>query len=162
MLLSRRFVLAAPFLAHFNAAVNGAGLLTDVETYVRFGEHRTATPADLATSEWLRGRLETAGFKAGFQPWNLDQFFLERCDITLEGQKLDAFPLWIPKSTGPSDLKAQLARYAPDAKVSRFRGCAVLMEPGGAPRSAGRGNVSDVEDSGAVACIMPSGRKVIP
>jgi hypothetical protein len=157
MLLSRRSVLAAPFLAYFNAAVNGAGLLADVETYVRFGEHRTATPADFATSEWLRGRLETAGFKAEFQPWNLDQFFLERCDITIEGRKLDAFPLWIPKSTGPSGLKAPLARYTPDAEVSRFRRRAVLMEPGGAPRRAGRGNVSDVEDSGAVACIMPSG-----
>jgi hypothetical protein len=57
MLLSRRFVVSAPFLAYFNAAVNGAGLLADVETYVRFGEHRTASPADLATSELSRAEF---------------------------------------------------------------------------------------------------------
>ena len=41
----------------------GAKLMTDVESYVGFGTHRTGSPGDVATSEWFAKRWRELGYE---------------------------------------------------------------------------------------------------
>ena len=41
---------------------SGAKLMSDVETYVGFGTHRTGSPGDVATTDWFAGRWRELGY----------------------------------------------------------------------------------------------------
>jgi hypothetical protein len=74
---------------------DGNKLFSTVEKFVSLGEHRTGTPTDFATSEWLGKELSTAGYEVKYYEFQLKQFFLE--SATVSDQKKNsykAFPLW--------------------------------------------------------------------
>jgi len=56
-LISTRLI-AAPDAA----PLSGESLFDSVERYAAFGEHRTGTPADHATADWLERELTGNGF----------------------------------------------------------------------------------------------------
>lgn len=143
-MLPRRTLLTLPAAALAQAP--GAGLLADVEKYVAFGEHRTATPADRETGAWLHARLKAAGFAANFHPWNLDQFFLDACSLEAGGRKLDAFPLWLPAA---ANLEVPLAIYTPEGKDYTGKGVLFGRDPATAPRPMGKW----IAESGVAATI---------
>ena len=105
----------------------GEKLFRDVETYYNFGDHRTATEADLKTGEWLRGRLRAAGLQAEFFNWTLDHFFLDRCALTVDGKQIESFPLWQPKATAVSGVSAPLTAFAPAINDAALKGRIVLF-----------------------------------
>jgi hypothetical protein len=105
----------------------GAKLFRDVESYAGFGVHRTATAADLKTSEWLRARLEAAGLRAEFFPWTLDQFFLEHSSLTIDGKAVESFPLWQPQATERQGVRDALVRFSPDLSGETLRGRIVVF-----------------------------------
>ncbi|MBM3175770.1 MAG: hypothetical protein FJZ93_08645, partial [Chloroflexi bacterium] len=49
----------------------GDRLYADVVKYVDFGEHRTAYPGDIKTSEWIAESLRQAGFNVELKTWTL-------------------------------------------------------------------------------------------
>lgn len=89
--------------------LSGAKLYEDVIAYYNLGEHRTATEADLRTSDWLARQLRTAGLKATFQSFGLRQFFAHQTRLAIGDRTVRAFPLWFPRATGPSPINAPLA-----------------------------------------------------
>lgn len=96
--------------------LSGTRLYEDVIAYYNLGEHRTASEADLRTSQWLIGHLRAAGLKATPQTFRLRQFFVHETRLTI-GERIGdgggdgsirAFPLWFPKSTGTSPINGSL------------------------------------------------------
>ncbi|MBI4766531.1 MAG: hypothetical protein HY787_18345 [Deltaproteobacteria bacterium] len=55
--------------------LSGEVIYEDVKYYSGLGHHRTATGVDHVTSQWLKDRLNEAGFSTQVQKWNLRQFF---------------------------------------------------------------------------------------
>ena len=102
---SRRTLLGASVGTGVGAAVMGdasraaplasaSALFGDVETYERFGDHRTGGPADQHTSRWIARRLSTAGMTATLHPFVHDVFALERATMRTDGDTFDLFPAW--------------------------------------------------------------------
>lgn len=89
---------AAPLARASQWTVNGDRLYADVVQYWELGEHRTATPGDQLTSEWLRGGLRIAGLKVELQPFTVDQWFPSRTQIVGESYQAEGFPLWPAKA----------------------------------------------------------------
>ncbi len=114
--------------------LSGANLFRDVQRYVDFGEHRTATEVDIKTAQWLAKELRAAGYSTEFQPFNAVQFFPAQISLKVGGKSLSAFPLWYPKTTDPRVLTAPfkkggdkaepfiaLVKFPFDGRASIFR-----------------------------------------
>ncbi|MFY9554887.1 MAG: hypothetical protein WAV47_09260 [Blastocatellia bacterium] len=98
-----RFVDAGP--------LSGAKLYEDVIAYYNLGEHRTATEPDLKTSQWLTDQFRAAGLRATTQAFGLRQFFIHQTVLSIGARNIRAFPLWYPRGTGPTPLRAPLAVF---------------------------------------------------
>ena len=73
---------------------DGNTLFSTVKKYVSLGEHRTGTPTDLATSEWIGNELKSAGFDVKFLEFPIRQFFPEKVFLSTGKDTIHAFPLW--------------------------------------------------------------------
>jgi hypothetical protein len=89
-----------------------------VIAYYNLGEHRTASEADLRTSQWLLEQLRIAGIKATFQPFSLRQFSVRQIRLAIGEKSIRAFPLWFPTSTGKGPAIGELALFDKKASVS--------------------------------------------
>ena len=114
--------------------LSGAKLYEDVISYYNLGEHRTASEADLRTSQWLLEQLRASGLKATFQSFSLRQFFVRQTRLTVGEKSIRAFPLWFPRSTGPGPIIGKLALFERNAVPESLRGKIGLV---GFPASAG-------------------------
>lgn len=93
-------VVGALFSFHVIAdPLSGKNLYSDVKAYANFGDHRTGSSADNATSEWILRGLRDAGVDASLQPFALNQFFPSKNELIVAGQPISIFPHWFPKST---------------------------------------------------------------
>lgn len=86
--------------------VSGAALYRDLITYYNFGDHRTATPGDTRTSDWLALQLRRAGFRTGFESFTLDQFFIQKTSLVINGVPIACFPLWPVRPAGLNQVNA--------------------------------------------------------
>ena len=93
----------------YSTDVSGESLYREVVNYAEMGHHRTASPSDRQTSNWIAAEMEAAGFLTARLPWTLRQFSINECSVKLYGDVLDAFPLWYPKAIGDAGLTAKLA-----------------------------------------------------
>jgi hypothetical protein len=73
---------------------NGSQLFSTVQKFVSLGEHRTGTPADLATSEWLGKELGSYGYDVKYLEFPIRQFFPEKVSLSSGKDVIKAFPLW--------------------------------------------------------------------
>lgn len=73
---------------------NSQELIKIVEKYVNLGEHRTGTPTDRATSEWLGEELKSYGYNIKYLEFPTRQFFPEQVYLSAKKDAVDAFPLW--------------------------------------------------------------------
>jgi len=90
----------------------GPRLYADVARYASFGLHRFGSPGDRATTDWIAGELQAAGFKVEFQPVVLGrQYVVESATAEVEGTRVDATPFWWPPEGKSSfHLTAPVAR----------------------------------------------------
>jgi hypothetical protein len=102
--------------------LSGGKLFEDVIAYYNLGEHRTATPGDLRTSQWLMEQLRAAGLKATSQLFGLRQFFVHQTRLIVGDRSIRAFPLWFPRGTGPSPINARLALFDKRAEPASLQG----------------------------------------
>lgn len=114
--------------------LSGASLYEDVIAYYNLGEHRTATEADLRTSQWLLEQLRGSGVKATSQTFTLRQFFVRQTRLTIGEKTIRAFPLWFPRSTGSGPINGNLMAFDMSAKPESLRGKIGLVN---FPASAG-------------------------
>lgn len=73
---------------------NGNELFSTVQKFVSLGEHRTGTPADLATSDWLGKELGSYGYDVKYLEFPIRQFFPEKVSLSSGKDTVKAFPLW--------------------------------------------------------------------
>jgi len=95
--------------------MTGASLYRDIVTYCSFGEHRTATEVDIKTSNWLAEQLRATGCDVRLIPFHMPQFFPRKIALTVEGRRINSFPLWWPRPTGPKPVTGPLVRVDPKA-----------------------------------------------
>jgi hypothetical protein len=93
-------------------------LYRDLITYYNLGEHRTASPGDQKTSDWLNSELKKAGMRTAFQPFGLRQFFLSKSALVVDGNPIASFPLWPPNTTGGNPITAPLIEYHPSERLN--------------------------------------------
>jgi hypothetical protein len=81
---------------HEESFFDGSELYSTVKKYVSLGEHRTGTPVDSLTVEWLSDELQTVGFDVKYTKFSLRQFFPEKVSVSIPGnnRSFDAFPFW--------------------------------------------------------------------
>ena len=106
-------------------------LLADVETYHGFGIHRTAHPGDLRTSAWLAERLRAAGLEARSHDFALRQLFLDEASIEDERGRIEAFPIWLPRTTPPEGVRGRLVLVDPTTAASEIQGRVAWLRPAG-------------------------------
>ena len=102
----------------------GTKLYADVARYAAFGSHRFGSPGDRATTDWIAGELQAAGFRVEFQPVALGrQYFVERAAAEVGGMTVETTPFWWP----PED-KSSFRLTAPLARERDAAGKVLLVE----------------------------------
>jgi len=102
----------------------GARLYADVARYAAFGSHRFGSPGDRATTDWIAGELQAAGFRVEFQPVILGrQYFVDRATAEVDGTTVEATPFWWP----PED-KSSFRLTAPVAREGDVAGKILWIE----------------------------------
>ncbi len=71
--------------------------------------HRTGTPGDLRTAEWLAGLVSEAGLSAQLHRFDLRRWALRRCEIRAGDRVATGVPLFDGGTTGPDGVRARLA-----------------------------------------------------
>src|ERR1700737_905891 len=92
--------------------LSGERLYADVARFASFDSHRFGSPGDRATTDWIAGELQTAGFAVEFQPVALGrQYVVDRATAEVDGTTVEATPFWWPPEDKASfPLPAPLAR----------------------------------------------------
>jgi hypothetical protein len=108
--------------------LDGRGLYADVVKYASFGEHRTATAADVKTSEWLKQQLESAGYRTRLMPFRVEQFFPRKTELVVAGAVIPSFPMWWPRLTGPVPLRGTLGGSIALVKLGEVRSGAIFPD----------------------------------
>ena len=102
----------------------GPNLYADVARYAAFGSHRFGSPGDRATTDWIAGELQAAGFSIAFQPVVLGrQYVVDRATAEVAGTTVEATPFWWP----PED-KSSFHLTAPIAREGDVAGKILLVE----------------------------------
>jgi hypothetical protein len=109
------------------ASLSGSNLYRDLITYYNLGNHRTATDVDIKTTYWIARQLRTSGFQLKIEPFRLRQFFVRETKLIVAGKHVRGFPLWPPRATGPTAIRAPLAAFKRGASVS-LRGRIALIK----------------------------------
>ncbi|HEY8002855.1 MAG TPA: hypothetical protein VIE16_01440 [Phenylobacterium sp.] len=96
----------------------GGALYADVRTYAGLGEHRTGTPGDAATTDWLARALTAAGYAAERQGFDYPVFELARADLVIGGRTIAGFPYWTPGVSPPGGASGPLSTAGGPGKVA--------------------------------------------
>lgn len=97
--------------ANGGALLQGAALRALLEEYDMLGEHRTASPGDNATSEWLAGKLDRGGFETRLPSFDFDLFEPSRSELSLVGKSVALFPAWPVVETMLEGITAPLLAH---------------------------------------------------
>ncbi|OPZ20841.1 MAG: Carboxylesterase NlhH [candidate division BRC1 bacterium ADurb.BinA364] len=126
--------------------LSGEALYADVQAYCDLGEHRTATPADRATAEWIAARMRECGLATDFIPFATRQFFVDEAWLEVDGRAIEAFPCWPAHFTGPEAIRAPLAK-----EPQTLQGKIALIDA--AKRLENARRIQAAADAGAVAAL---------
>ena len=135
-------------------AFQAARMLADVETYYGFGIHRTAHPGDVRTSAWLAERLRAAGLETREHDFAVRQLFLEEASIEDERGRIEAFPIWLPRTTGPEGARGRLVLVDEATPISEIRGGVAWLDPTAAPAARSRLDRKAIEGGAAAILIQ--------
>jgi hypothetical protein len=112
--VSLAFLFIVLFCSCNKSVPNGDELYGYVEKFVSLGEHRTTTPADTATSYWLKQKLDSLGFETHYLTFPVRQFFVNNASVLSDNNKIEAFPLWWANDSTLSEVSGSIAdiRYS--------------------------------------------------
>jgi hypothetical protein len=142
--------------SHAESFFDGSELYGAVEKYVSLGEHRTGTPADSLTVDWLSNELQAVGYDVKYTRFSLRQFFPEKVSVSVSGnnQSFNAFPFWYLNENINLSPEGYLTT---DTSSSAVKGKIVLLNFtfGQSGKSAGdiRQTIKNLIRAGATAII---------
>jgi hypothetical protein len=133
----------------------GDAMQREVVEYDSLGEHRVASAADDATTQWLSRKLTDAGLTVTRQPFSYPLYSPAVSQIALGGTRIDTFPAWPPVMTEGNGLKAPLV----PSSAADVSGKIALIDfpygPGAAWSARGLGgDMMAALGRGAVACVV--------
>ena len=138
-------------------ALSGASLYRDVARYASFGLHRFGTPGDRATTDWIAGELQAAGYSVAFQPVVLGkQYVVEHATAEAGGTTVEATPFW-----WPPDAKASFRLTAPLVRDGNVAGKLLMLDlpfdRGAYLGPAHRAAIAQAAARGAAAILLTIG-----
>lgn len=133
-LIDRRTTLALGLATSLPAGMARAAveqsLMDDVRHYAALGPHRTGTPGNLATLDWVEARLRTAGFAVMRQPIRYPDHDIARAMIATGAVELQGIVQRPACPTGPAGRSAQLVLAIEPVEPARLTGkIAVIRLP---------------------------------
>ena len=121
---------------------------------LQFGVHRTAYEGDRRTSAWLGERFRAIGLQTSEHAWRLRQFFLDEASIEDAQGRIQAFPIWLPRATGPAGLRARLALVDPATPSAGLAGTIAWLQPGAAAGATRQALERRALEAGAAAIVF--------
>jgi len=128
-------------------------LMADVEAYYDLGIHRTAHPGDVRTSAWLAERLRAAGLETRTHDFTVRQLFLEEASIEDERGRIEAFPVWLPRTTPAAGVRGRLVLVDDGTPPAAIRGGIAWLDPSGGAASRAALDRKAI-DAGAAAVLI--------
>jgi len=106
--------------------LQGPALYADVQAYDALGVHRTATPVDHQTTQWMTDHLQANGFAVTHKQFSVRQYFPEETRLQVGNLEIEAEPQWpvIPLS---GLLEAPLIPWREDGNNEALNGAIALV-----------------------------------
>ena len=123
-----------------------------VQTYDSLGDHRTATPGDIAAANWLADEARKAGADVALEPFDLSRVDPRACYASIAGRRIEGVPLFDASFTDERGITGRLGPLGSDAEIgvvqSHHSG---LIPP---PGEGGRSVLPEVRRSRHKAVIL--------
>ncbi len=129
-------------------------LMADIRTYYEFGVHRTAHPGDRRTGDWLAERFHALGLQTSGHTWRLRQFFLDEASIEDAQGRIPAFPIWLPRATGPDGVRARLTLVEASTPATGLGGTIAWLRPDDASEPSRQALERRALEAGAAAIVF--------
>ncbi|GAB6012854.1 M28 family metallopeptidase [Viscerimonas tarda] len=141
--------------------LDGKRLYADVEKYVSFGDHRTGTPANTLTADWLGEELSKYGYTVQYPEFPLRQYFFYKGAIVSDSDSVSVFPQWWVNENISQSVEGRLVELGPSSVQTDLKGkIALIHAPEGEVLQAFQ-LINSLSDNGAVAVVVitenPSG-----
>jgi hypothetical protein len=108
-----------------------------LQAYDAQGNHRTATPADTASAEWLVAELRLMGTAPRLEEFSLDRVDPQAAYLQVASGRIDGVPAFDAAFTGPEGIHGRLGPLGSDAEIAVVESDPyVLLEPQREQRSA--------------------------
>jgi hypothetical protein len=88
-----------------------------VEAYDAQGNHRTATPVDNASAEWLALEARRAGVEPLLESFSVSRVDPVSCHLRVGERRIDGVPLFDGDFTGPNGIQGRLGPLGSDAEI---------------------------------------------
>ena len=94
-----------------------ARISTIIETYDRQGIHRTATPIDSASGDWLRQVAAAAGAEARLAPFAINRVDVRDAHLEAGGRRIEGLPFFDAGFTGDTGIVGTLGAENSNADI---------------------------------------------
>lgn len=91
-----------------------ARVAQDIQGWDAIADHRTGTPGDKQTADWLASNAVAAGASPSLEVFQLSRWVLRRCVVQIGANEVTGVPLFDGGTTGPEGATAPLVRL-PDS-----------------------------------------------
>src|SRR6185295_15885081 len=123
-----------------------------IQAFEKQGFHRTGTPVDRASGNWLCDEVRKAGLTPSREPFSLDRVDPLSAALIARDRRIEGLPLFDGAFTDERGIRGRLGSLEGDAEVG-------LTDA--VPNAAGAGVVGDARRQGghkAIVCITRGGR----
>jgi hypothetical protein len=125
-----------------------------IAAYDAQGNHRTGTPVDNASAEWLAHRIQKMGVKAELEPFPLSRVDPKSCYLRIADRRIKGIPLFDAGFTDDGGVTGRLGPLGSDAEIGLAETEPFsLMEP----RRAQVGVVAQARRSNHKAVVLLTG-----
>jgi hypothetical protein len=122
-----------------------------IEEYDAQGNHRTATPTDNASAEWLAKHVLQAGADSSVEPFSLSRIDPQACYVQVADRRIDGVPLFDATFTGIEGVRGTLGPIGSGAEIGIAETePSSLTEPGSEARRAGMSEVRQAKHKAVV------------
>ena len=89
-----------------------------IAEYAAQGFHRTATPVDAASGDWLAEQIRSTGLSPAQESFSLSRVDPIRCELIAGERRVDGVPLFDATFTDAQGLHGRLGHLAADAEIA--------------------------------------------
>ena len=90
---------------------------TVIQTYDAQGNHRTGTPIDQASAEWLANQVRKVGVEPSLEPFSLSRLDPQSCYLRIGDRRIDGVPLFDAGLTGAEGVRGKLGPLGGEAEI---------------------------------------------